>query len=674
MKESYHTLADILMEEHETFSDVHGMMGGFHWEKDLLKCCGRFLRGSGMDDALVENKVFGKLVLNQALEGSHYVRALYCMLLVSDLISTLAFQAFWDWCEENDVQIDENVLDTASNVRKLLHQKKRCPDEFQDLHNSSTGLQTNFQTFLQECKERSEVCQYLEVFQEIANVIKFSVTADREGNFALHMGMAETSLPIFRENDCLPYLRYGMHYTETTFALEEKAPEVFDKLIDGYFVVKDREGFFNGVAPDMKLEQTGQWGSKSSGGLVGQTRNLRYMTEWLLVFHEVLQISNSFRELMQEKSMDHSEVAAIHHDLVGLKAVSFNQNLIKLFNYMTNKGNPYNLKTGVFVKMQNLLTRQLIDEEVTRRHLKLIENGDKLVKEIRMERFVQKKKKLSHTISKRSMPRMDFKPNHSSLLAPTLITTKMVAEAQREIDIAKERGMSVEDIYSHDFLPTTSLFDGKLPKKVTSKCQLVTELEHLAKLTEDDKVKPEGELALILDFMSRTRSSTSLPHTCKTFGHLIHWALSVVNEFNVTIVHTILDSYLEASCKAAERLRRGSGIDPIEYDEGDLTADLLLPEKMEKFWPSSHNKVQLQTLLREQIAMYEHLDKNVIVSGCITDADIIPAELYKIGRKSDYPRQEQITCLQSLIEEADDRIIPHCAYEVDSGSKCILII
>ena len=67
---------------------------------------------------------------------------------------------------------------------------------------------------------------------------------------------------------------------------------------------------------------------------------------------------------------------------------------------------------------------------------------------------------------------------------------------------------------------------------------------------------------------------------------------------------------------------------------------------MEKFWPSSHNKVQLQTLLREQIAIYEHLDKNVILSGCITDADIIPAELYKIGRKSDYPRQEQIPRLQ----------------------------
>ena len=474
----YHTLADILMEEHEEFSDVHGMMGNFHWAKNLLKCSGRFLRGSGMDDALVENQIFGKNVLNQALEGRHYVRSLYCVLLVSDLISTLAFEAFSDWCEDNDVQLDDNIIDSATNMQELLHQKQRCPAEFQEFRILAPALMTKFESFLSECIEKSEVCQYLQLFQHIANVVKLTVTADREGNFALHMGAAEESLPIYRENDCLNYLRYGMHYIETTFALEEKAPDVFEKFIEGYFVVKEHEGFFNAVAPDMKLEQTGQRSSKSCGGLVGQTRNLKYMIEWLIVFHEVVLISNTFHDLMHDTSMDHSEVAPIHHDLVGNKAVSFNENVIKLFNFMSNKGNPFMVyKVPAYVKMQNLITRQLVDEETAKRHLKLIENGSKLVQEFRMERFVEQKKKLGHTISKRSMPRMDFKPNHSSLLAPTPITTKIVAAAQREIDIARERGMSAATIYEHDFLPTSSLFDGKLPKKVTSKSQLVTELE-----------------------------------------------------------------------------------------------------------------------------------------------------------------------------------------------------
>lgn len=70
----FHTVADILMAEPETFADIHGMMGMFHWVKVLLKCAGRYLRGSGIEDGLIETEVFGKLTLNSVLEGTHYVR------------------------------------------------------------------------------------------------------------------------------------------------------------------------------------------------------------------------------------------------------------------------------------------------------------------------------------------------------------------------------------------------------------------------------------------------------------------------------------------------------------------------------------------------------------------------------------------------------------------------
>ena len=38
------------------------------------------------------------------------------------------------------------------------------------------------------------------------------------------------------------------------------------------------------------------------------------------------------------------------------------------------------------------------------------------------------------------------------------------------------------------------------------------------------------------------------------------------------------DSYIESSIKAAERLRREGGIDPIVYSDGDIKPDLKLPE------------------------------------------------------------------------------------------------
>ena len=73
----YHTLADITMEEHEEFDDIHGVMAFFHSIKTVLKCNGRYLRGSGFDEALTINGILGKLILNQVIEDTHYVRALY---------------------------------------------------------------------------------------------------------------------------------------------------------------------------------------------------------------------------------------------------------------------------------------------------------------------------------------------------------------------------------------------------------------------------------------------------------------------------------------------------------------------------------------------------------------------------------------------------------------------
>ena len=236
--------------------------------------------------------------------------------------------------------------------------------------------------------------------------------------------------------------------------------------------------------------------------------------------------------------------------------------------------------------------------------------------------------------------------------------------------IAKERGMSAAEIYRHDFLPTSSIFDGKLPKK-SSKSHLVAELEKLANITEADTRKPERPLSLIMDFMSTTRSMT-LPHDCATFEDLIHTSLNVARQYNTNILHVVRDSYIESSIKAAERLRREGGIDPIVYSDGDIKPDLKLPE-LDKFWPHAPNKVQYQNLVNPLVKTKELLDLDVVVSGYITDDDSFPALFYKAGRSAD-SNPGEITSLESAIEEADDRLLDHATFEVQRGAQCILVL
>ena len=144
---------------------IHGMMGMFHWTKILLKCASRYLRGSGLEDALIEEEVFGKLTLNGVLEGTHYVRSFHGIMMISDLISSLSWEACWSWLGDTDTPELKETLDTARCVQQSFLSKKTCPDDFTRLCVKISNLESYFERFLSECSEKSEIYEYLQIFQ-----------------------------------------------------------------------------------------------------------------------------------------------------------------------------------------------------------------------------------------------------------------------------------------------------------------------------------------------------------------------------------------------------------------------------------------------------------------------------------------------------------------------------
>ena len=88
--------SDIYLHEPDQFKDLFLCLGPFHWARILLRCQRKLLRGSGVDDALLECGVLGPGVVESALTGSHYMRALTGMLIVEDLIRSLQWTTFWE--------------------------------------------------------------------------------------------------------------------------------------------------------------------------------------------------------------------------------------------------------------------------------------------------------------------------------------------------------------------------------------------------------------------------------------------------------------------------------------------------------------------------------------------------------------------------------------------------
>ena len=218
------------------------------------------------------------------------------------------------------------------------------------------------------------------------------------------------------------------------------------------------------------------------------------------------------------------------------------------------------------------------------------------------------------------------------------------------MDIAKERGMNIRQVLTHDILSASSLFDGDLPAHV-NKSTLVSEIEPGLDLT---KWSPKSTLAthVVVDFMAKMRQMplSRFPN----FGALINAIISSTSPLcqEPAFIHLVLDSYVEMSLKEGERMRRKhltTGIDII-----GMNRDTPFPQQLDKFLSSEENKRNLQMLVRDMVCN-QASGNAIIVSSVVSDDEVLPAKA---------AGGEEIPGLLNCIEEADDGLVVHVEWAV----------
>ena len=94
----------------------------------------------------------------------------------------------------------------------LTKDRETCVQIFPQAVAASSEVEAKFRQFKQECIQKSELCYYSEFFFNIVEVVLALITADRDGDWLLHVSALATSMPIFREFDAFNYMRYGSWY------------------------------------------------------------------------------------------------------------------------------------------------------------------------------------------------------------------------------------------------------------------------------------------------------------------------------------------------------------------------------------------------------------------------------------------------------------------------------
>ena len=192
------------------FLRLFPMMGNFHMTRGALRCAGKYLRGSGIEDAFIECRIFGPKTLETVLNGSHYYRSFSGLIIVADAVTRMKMEAFWN---ENPSNIYEETVSKLEKFQQALCNNYRSASKFM-LDEVSTNkdvlkLLEDIDNFTDDCSKKSTQCNFWENFVRIMDIIKNEVRSDRDGDIFLGMHTMKELLPIFKGGDGINYLRYG---------------------------------------------------------------------------------------------------------------------------------------------------------------------------------------------------------------------------------------------------------------------------------------------------------------------------------------------------------------------------------------------------------------------------------------------------------------------------------
>ena len=94
-------------------------------------------------------------------------------------------------------------------------------------------------------------------------------------------------------------------------------------------------------------------------GVIGQTKQEAFVTEWELPYHEVLAISKCHKEITGSQ-LANSDADLTHREQTARSIVEYNEAVSKFINFMKEKGNPYLISANT--KLHHFTSGQIVPE------------------------------------------------------------------------------------------------------------------------------------------------------------------------------------------------------------------------------------------------------------------------------------------------------------------------
>ena len=677
--------------------------GELHIVLWALASLGNYVEGSGIDQAWVEAGLYSPTTVNQILNGRHMYRAVEAHMVTLIALYRSYFQRF---------------LTTAPEKRHFLAESSACLEEAYRRETSDTPgpgnhlikrlneilgkmESENILSKLEESEENATKIQrfILNYMKQFETILMF-IRSTRQRNLSLHMESVQSLVKYFFAHDHLNYARMLPLYLSTMHETETKHPELWREFMNGNFCVTKGCIGFTSIAPDHGIEQENRT-LKVIGGIVGITQNDKALDRFFLIAPELSKLLSQFSEQYDLRKRDRE----IHHEVTGGKLSRVMSHASKLSNVFQLHGDPFieDEADEVF----NLLTREVMNEQVSKDILERDEIGQELFEKFTTERIIEGKLSVWEKMTKRKL--RTFK---------SVNATAEIRSDDKLIKLKEERGLLQRFIvisrsrpeldlkqcvgtYEFGIVPR-SLFasDGSL-LLAYDKAKILHHLERLIIREEQDSggehseqlstgtnssefvvmeqiptvvQEPQGShegtrpRVIIIDGMAIVNgiSKTEQIRTCGDFAQAFIERLEHIAR-SYDEVRLVFDRYITSSLKDKMRRKRTKGKSTY-YHIRDST--VIKNISLKDFLSNVKTKAELTEYLATQCISYskahpEKLKKFLVTSGTVTKGNTsVPAQLLTHSQEE----ADTLVILHALTVEK------HAEVTIDSPDTDIFIL
>ena len=177
----FRTVIHIYLNHIEEFQNLLPMLGAFHMAKIAQHSAGKYIRDSGFEDVLIEIKTFRIKVVQSVFDGTRYIGSLRGLLIISEAIHLLQWEALWLRHSKDKFKDELNYLQQL--YQSFINKDIDIANLFNEAFLNIATLKEEFDKFLQNDHKNSELCRYLNGINKIVSIIKNLVASDREGNW-----------------------------------------------------------------------------------------------------------------------------------------------------------------------------------------------------------------------------------------------------------------------------------------------------------------------------------------------------------------------------------------------------------------------------------------------------------------------------------------------------------